>query len=93
MSELVIWARDEEAKEKRLITVSTEVWRQILLQNEGKLLAKASGTLAGSSMSDPSICKLSWMKIIFPQGGAVMKIMAGGDDFKLLPKGSYYLSL
>jgi len=33
------------------------------------------------------------MKIIFPEGGAVMKSMAVGDDIKLLPTDSYYLSL
>jgi len=33
------------------------------------------------------------MKIIFPEGGAVTKIMVVVDDIKLLPKDSYYLSL
>jgi hypothetical protein len=33
------------------------------------------------------------MKIIFPEGGAVMRSLAVEDDIKLLPTDSYYLRL
>ena len=59
MSEQLIRVGVEEAKEKRLITRSKDVSRQILLPKGGKWLAKSSGTLAGSTMSDLSTCKLS----------------------------------